>query len=471
MPQTQEDKSMTPAAARIAGLSAGTICGYASGNFAFAFLGLVVSVNLQFFYTDYVGLSPGLVAWSLLLARMFDAVTDPLMGWLSDHTHTKIGRRRPWIMGAAVPLGISFYYLFTPPQVADPVQHQGFLLIYMLSLYTLTYFVWTVGAVPYYSLGAELTDDYHERVKVIAVRESVALIGLVIATVLPAFLIYAYGGREGYSFMAGILGIGTSVFLLFSGIVSKERADFSGRESINPYAGWIATFANQHFRKLLVSFFLSAVAGSVPAVLVIYVAEYIIGTPIWWKESIPGWMPTWSYYLLIYFVSGILALPIWNRLEKRLGKRNTWAVAIFISTATSFGCYFLDKGTVFYFTIILVLGGAAFGNYLALPPSMVADIVDYDEVQTGRRREGAYFAIWAFVTKLGAAVCGFIALQVLEHVGYIPGVEQTPRVIAWMLWMYSIFPAALYLLSALTLFRFNFTSEDVAITQRRLGRI
>ena len=92
-------------------------------------------------------------------------------------------------------------------------------------------------------------------------------------------------------------------------------------------------------------------------------------------------------------------------------------------------------------------------------------------LKTVQTAEEAYFAIWAFVTKLGAAVCGFVALQVLEHVGYIPGVAQTPRVIAWMLWMYSIFPAALYLLSALTLFRFNFTSQDVENTQRKLGRI
>ncbi len=471
MVQSQPQKPFTTETTRRSGLPMRTLFGYASGNFAFAFLGLVVAVNLQFFYTDYVGLAPGLVAWSLLLARMFDAITDPLMGWLSDHTNTRIGRRRPWILGSAIPLGISFYYLFTPPAIDNPASHQGVLLLYMLCLYTLTYFIWTVGAVPYYSLGAELTDDYHERVKVIAVRESFALVGLVIATVLPAFLIYAYGGREGYSFMGGILGLSTSTFLLFSGIVSRERAEFSGRERISPYAGWIATFANPHFRKLLVAFFFSAVGAAVPAVLIIYVAEYVIGTPIWWKESIPGWMPTWSYYLMIYFLSGILALPLWNRIERHLGKRNTWAVAIFVSTVSSFGCYFLDRGSVLYFSGILIVGGAAFGNYLALPPSMVADLIDFDEVQTGLRREGAYFAIWAFVTKLGAAVCGFAALQVLEHVGYVPGVEQSQRVIDWMLWMYGIFPAALYLLSAITLFRFDFTAQDVEETQRKLGRI
>jgi len=455
---------------RRTGLSITAIYGYSLGNFAFAFLGLVVSVNLQFFYTDYVGLSAGLVAWSLLFARVFDAFVDPVMGWVSDHTDTRFGRRRPWIVASAIPLAIAFYFLFTPPTFDDPESQQGMLLVYMLALYTITYFIWTVGAVPYYSLGAELTDDYNERTRVIAAREGLGLAGLVIATMLPAYLIDRFGGRIGYSYMGGLLGAGTGLFLLISGLVSRERAEFHGRASMNPYAGWIATFANPHYRRLLVAFFFSAVAGAVPAVLVIYVSEYIIGTPQWWKDAIPGWLPTWSYYLLIYFISGAISLPLWQRLGQRLGKRNTWAIAVLLATITSAACWQLSDGSIAFFTFLLVFGGFSFGNYLAIPPSMVADVIDYDEATTGRRREGAYFAIWAFVTKLGAAVTGFAALQVLEHVGYMPGVAQTETVKTWMLFMYSWFPAALYLVSLLTLLRFEFTSDDLAVVQTQLGR-
>ena len=455
---------------RRTGLSTRAIYAYGLGNFAFAFLGLVISVNLQFFYTDYVGLSAGLVAWSLLFARVFDAFADPVMGWVSDHTNTRMGRRRPWIVAAAIPLAVSFYYLFTPPAAADPAQSQTFLLTYMVLLYTTTYFIWTVGAVPYYSLGAELTDDYNERTRVIAVREGLGLVGLVIATMLPAYLIHRFGGRDGYSYMGGLLGAGVAVFLLLSGTLSRERAEFQGRTGISPYAGWIATFANVHFRRLLVAFFFSAVAGAVPAVLVIYVSIYIIGTPQWWLDAIPGWLPTWSYYLLLYFVSAVASLPFWQWLGVRIGKRNTWGIAVSLATVTSAGCAWLTDGSIAFFSFLLVFGGFSFGNYLAIPASMVADVIDYDEVATGRRREGAYFAIWAFVTKLGGAVTGFAALQVLEHVGYVPGVAQTDTVKAWMLWMYSWFPATLYLVSLLTLLRFEFTSSDLARTQARLGR-
>ena len=94
--------------------------GYGAGNFAFSLLGLVVAVNLQFFYTDYVGLSAGFVSWALLLARLWDACVDPLMGYLSDRTRTPFGRRRPYIVGSALPLGVAFYYLFAPPRSRTP---------------------------------------------------------------------------------------------------------------------------------------------------------------------------------------------------------------------------------------------------------------------------------------------------------------------------------------------------------------
>jgi glycoside/pentoside/hexuronide:cation symporter, GPH family len=447
------------------------VLGYGAGNFAFALLGLVVAVNFQFFYTDYVGLSAGLVSWALLLARLFDAFADPVMGWISDRTNTAFGRRRPYIVGSAIPLGISFYLLFAPPVYAEPAEHQGALLAYMLGFYTLTYFIWTVGAIPYYSLGAEMSDDYQERLSVISVREAWGLVGLLGATILPAYLIHTYGGRDGYGAMGAILGLLTASFLFFSGVVARERPEFRGRPALNPYAGIVATLRNRHFRVLLLAFTFSGIAAAVPAVLVIYVSVYIIGTPEWWTNAIPGWMPTWSYYLLLYFSSAVVALPLWNRLGERIGKRATWGTAISLAVVTSAACFWLSPGGVGYFSAILVLGGISFGNYQALPPSMVADLIDHDEAETGLRREGAYFAIWSFAAKVGNAICGFAALQVLEHVGYQPGVPQTETVQLWMLWMYSWFPSFFYLLAGLTLMRFTFSRADLAKVQKQLGRL
>jgi GPH family glycoside/pentoside/hexuronide:cation symporter len=462
--------SAAPHSSRREHLPLVAVLGYGAGNFSFALLGLVIAVNLQFFYTDYVGLGAGLVSWSLLFARLFDGLTDPVMGYLSDRTHTRLGRRRPYILGAAIPLGIAFYFLFTPPEVEEPALHQGFLLAYMLTLYVATYFLWTIAAVPYFSLGAELSDGYHERTRVIAVREGWALAGLLVATVLPAYLIHLHGGRVGYSFMGGFLGLATAAFMIVSGAVVRERSEFQGRPPMNPYAGWMATLRNSHFRRLLLAFGLHAIAAAVPAVLVIYVSIYIIGTPQWWTRSVPGWMPTWSYYLLVYFASGVASLPLWSRTARRFGKRAAWGIGILLSALASGACFWLAEGRVAYFSAILVLGGTGFGNFLALPPSMVADLIDYDEVHTGRRREASYFALWAFVAKCGNAITGFAALQVLEQVGYVPGAAQSEAVKRWMVWMFSCFPALFYLLSGLALLRFRFDRRDLEEAQRRIGR-
>ena len=456
----------SPAAPRRAALPFGAVLGYGAGNFAFSLLGLVVAVNLQFFYTDYVGLSAGLVSWSLLFARLFDAFVDPLMGWISDRTHTRWGRRRPWMLAAALPLGVAFWLLFAPPAWEDPAR----LFAYLVAVYTGTFVLWTLGAIPYYSLGAELTDDYHERTQVIAVREAWGLAGLLCATILPAYLIHLSGGREGYAQMGAILGGATALFLFAAGVVSRERPEFQGRPALNPYAGVVETLRNPHFRPLLAAFTLSAIAGAVPATLVIYVAVYIIGTPAWWSASVPEWLPTWSYYLLLYFASAVLALPLWSRVAAVRGKKGTWSLAIALATVTSAACFWLEDGSVGLFSVILVFGGASFGNYLALPPSMVADLIDHDEATTGMRREGAYFALWSFATKAGNAITGFAALQVLERVGYLPGQPQSETVKLWMLWMYSWFPALFYGLSAIALARFRFGRRDLLLAQERVGR-
>jgi GPH family glycoside/pentoside/hexuronide:cation symporter len=181
-------------------------------------------------------------------------------------------------------------------------------------------------------------------------------------------------------------------------------------------------------------------------------------------------MPTWSYYLLVYFGAGVVSLPLWLRSASRTSKRGSWALGIAFAFVSSALCWWLDEGAIGFFTLVLVLGGIGFGNFLAIPPSMVADVIDYDEVQTGRRREANYFAIWAFVSKCGNAITGFAALQVLERVGYVPGVPQTPTVKLWMIWMFSVFPAFFYAICAIALARFRFSRQDLDAAQRAIGR-
>ncbi len=456
--------------ARQTGISTGRMFGYGAGNIGLSMLGVVIVVHLPFLYTDYAGLSAGATGMALLLAKLFDAGTDPVMGYVSDSTNTRWGRRRPYFVAAAIPLGIAFYFLFSPPVFEDPAAHQGYLRFYMLACYMTTYFVWTIAAIPYYSLGAELTDDYHERVKLYAIRETCALLGLLTATILPGILLYSHGGREGYSVMAAFFGLVVMAFLILAGVITREREGFRGRTPMKPYSAWVTTFRNPHFRTLLLAYVFSSMAAATPAILVIYIATYIVGTPEWWQESVPGWLPTWSLYLAVYFGAGIVSLPFWNRMAQSVGKRTTWGFALLLAIPLSAMCALLHEGSVTLYFLVMGLGGITFGNYLALPPSMVADIIDWDETQTGLRREGSYFSIWAFTYKLCTAVTGFAVLMTLHRVGYTPGVAQSEVVKDWMLGMYAWFPATLYAIALIMLSRYRFSQEDLNEVQKKLGR-
>jgi len=201
-----EDPVVVPASRRTR-VPFASILGYGAGNFAFSLLGTRRRGQLAVLLHGLRRALAGLVAWALLFARLFDAFVDPLMGWLSDRTHTRFGRRRPWMLGAALPLGVAFYALFAPPQL----EGQGALLGYLMLLYTGTFLLWTVGAIPYYSLGAEMTDDYHERTQLIAVREA-GTRGSALRDDPAAYLIHLRGGRDGYAAMGAILGAATALF-------------------------------------------------------------------------------------------------------------------------------------------------------------------------------------------------------------------------------------------------------------------
>src|SRR5439155_8281246 len=156
-------------------------------------------------------------------------------------------------------------------------------------------------------------------------------------------------------------------------------------------------------------------------------------------------------YILVYLLVGILSLPFWVRLSHRFGKKDTWSISLVIAVLVSAAMFSLGPGRSTLFFILLACGGVSLGGGLALPASMQADVIDQDELETGKRREGAYFGLWALVTKAAAAITLFVGLQILGWVGYVPNVEQAPQVELPMRLLYSLFPGLCYL-AALIIF-------------------
>jgi glycoside/pentoside/hexuronide:cation symporter, GPH family len=282
---------------------------YGAPAFALAAIGIPIYVHLQKFYTDVVGVDVALLGLLILASRIFDAVTDPILGWISDRTRTRFGRRRPYVLGAAPPLALAIVLLFTPPAALDGSAAAAWFgaTIFLVFLF------WTAVVVPYESLGPEITFDHDERTTVMGVRDGLLLVGTLVAAVAPAILQAA-------------LGLGESA--------DDERRKFFAMSVV--YGGLVVLLCAVCVAVVRER----AAAERPPATLIFYYVEYVLGARA-------------DLFLALYFVVGIVCLPGWIVLARRFEKKQAWLAAMAINTGAFLGVFFLGEGqTVAYGVLV-----------------------------------------------------------------------------------------------------------------------
>lgn len=358
---------------------------------------LPVYVHIPTFYAVDMGLGVAGVGFVLLLARCWDVVTDPLVGWLSDRTSGRFGRRRPWIVAGAPLTMLATWMLFVPPS--------GISLTYLGLATFFLYIGWTMVIVPYTSWGAEISPDYHQRSLVTAWRESAVIIGTVLAAGL--FALPAAANRAvGLEILALsiIILLPVALIVLLVRVPDRQVRD---RASLPFRKGASLLLENRPFARLLAAWLLNGIANGLPASLFILFVEHRLGSP---DRS--------GLLLLAYFMSGIAGLPLWLALSRRWSKHRAWCVAMVWTSAFFAWAPFLQPGDVWPFFGICVATGLGLGADLALPPSMQADVVDIDTARGGGKRTGLYFSLWGMATKLSLALAVGLAFPLLGWVGF-----------------------------------------------------
>ena len=421
---------MTRAAQEPRPLSRRLLLAYGLPGVPLAAVLLPLFVYLPTVYAENLGLGLETVGALLLIARLADVVSDPLVGALSDRFGWPLGRRRSWMLLGVPLLLVAAHRLFLPAEDADGS--------YLLLWTVLIYLGATLVQLPYNAWGAEISGDYDERSRIAAAREGCVVVGTLLAAGLPALL-----ASSPESAMA-VIGWGLICVLPITVLIAvavvpeakpRNRRRLDWRQSLAVLSG------NRPFRRLLAAYFLNSIANGLPATLFLLFVNHVLGGA------------TWSGALLfVYFACGVAAIPLWLKISARWGKHRAWIAAMLLASGVFALVPLLGPGDLWAFLAICVVTGAALGADLTLPASMQADVVDLDTLKTGRARTGTFFALWGIATKLALALAVGISFPLLEAAGFrTGGAEQTSTALLALVLLYSAVPIA-FKLGAIALF-------------------
>jgi len=374
---------------------------YAAPAFAMALLAMPLFIYIPRFYTDEVGLGVGVVGALLLAGRVVDALTDPAIGWLSDRTRTRWGRRRPWLALSAAPLVVIAGLLYRPP-----VLSAAGATVWFAACFFGMAILSTAVLVPYRSLGPELTADFRERTTLFGIREGALVVGTGMAMVLPPIL-----GLGTYVAIAAPL---TLVAIAACVILVREPSHRPPPATPNP--GARSALANPHFRVLLIAFTVTVFGSNTVAAVAGYYVTYVLGST------------RLALFFGAFFLAGIGAMPFWLWLTGRIGRKKTWLWAYAVNTIPFMPVALLGQGDEVAFGLCFTLAGLGGVPVIALFPAMQADVIDDDARRTGRRREGLFIGLWSVAEKFAAGVAVATALGALGWTGYLPNIDQSATV-------------------------------------------
>lgn len=427
---------------------------YAAPGLALSMPTIPAFVYLPSFYAADLGLGLTLVGAMLLASRLLDVFTDPLIGHLSDRYETRFGARRPWIVVGGILAALGLVLLFSPPVGAGG--------LYLFFCSTLLYLGWTMVAIPYTAWGAELTTDYDDRARITGARESLMIAGILLASFVPPLAaIIGFSKETGLLFVALLaitIGLPT-ITLLVTKVAEGPRQ--KSTHSLFSRRSWRAIKSNKPFLRLLAAWVINGMANGIPAALF----PLFIGHVLKLGEVDQG--------LLIggYFLAGILAVPLWLWLAKRLGKHKAWVWAMGLACLSFVFAPMLGAGDFWAFMVICLLTGAAFGADMALPPAMQADVVDLDRLRSGDDRTGLFFAFWSMGTKLALALAVGLAFPVLAFFGFDSGSNQNEGdALLALAVIYALVPVVFKVIAMIIVWTHPMTKKRHDILQKWFGR-
>lgn len=421
-------------------LSNFVVAAYGSLAFPLAAAFIALQVIVPTFYAESTSLSLTAIGGLLLVARLCDTVTDPVVGYWSDHSKNTLGRRKIFVLVAAPLIGLSVWYLFNPPEDVGGV----YLLLWTIAIYI----AGTMSIVPASAWAAELSSDYNKRSLITGVRVGFGLAGTLAALLIPA--LFSDGESQNLSATLYTITILVLVTLVVSTAWAMLAVPDTARTALpqnSIQAAWVMMKSHNPFRQLLISFLLNAVGNAIPATLFLLFVTHVLKVP---AQA--------GVFLFLYFVCAAVAVPFWVAISRRFGKHQTWSFAMIMACLFFIWTPFLSAESVLWFYLIVAATGIATGADLALPSSINADVIEWDDLKSGYRRPGLFFALWGTASKLSYALAIGIAFPLLEFAGFSATEANSADALMWLGILYGA-PCILFKLAAI------WTMRNYPITQ------
>lgn len=397
-------------------LSLSTKLAYGAGDMGAGITTILISFTLLFFLTEVAGLDTGLAATVLMFGKVWDAINDPVIGMLSDRTRSRWGRRRSWMLFGSLPFGLSFFlYWLVPHFSADPDVNKWALFAYYILVSIFFQTAYTAVNLPYTALTPELTQDYDERTSLNSFRFAFSIGGSILALILGVVLTQLIPDESArYVILGGICALLSMLSLYWCIFGVQERYQTpSEPTSLSLISQFKIALSNRPFQFVIGIYLFSWLALQLTTAVIPY--------------FVVSWMRRDSFFevALIVQIVAMIMLFVWSALSKLWGRKAVYFISMGFWITAQVGLFFLPRDRTDFMFFLAALAGVGVATAYLIPWSMLTDVIDLDELNTGQRREGIFYSCMVFLQKLGLGLGIFFVGQTLNWSGFLASEGST----------------------------------------------
>ena len=429
-------------------LSPLTKLAYGIGDIGFSLTDTTLGVLFLIFLLDVVGLEPAKAALAIFIGKSWDYINDPIVGYIADRTRTRWGRRRPYLLFGFIPFGLAFIMMWYRP----PFDSQWALMAY----YAFAYFVFdgmvTIVSMPYVALTPELTQDYDERTSLTSYRMAFSLIGGLVAFVVPLMIIGTLesGNADRVMLMGIIFGAAGALPLLFTFLGTREKEEYFSQPQPGLREQFRAVRGNRPFWFAAGIFLFTWTAIEIIQNMLLLFLKYRMKLEAE-SDMVAG----------AVFITAIIVMPFWVWASQKTDKRKSYMYGMFFFIAVMITLGFLDPSLGFSVVIALAcFAGIGVSATHVLTWAMIPDAVEVDELESGARHEGMFYALVTLFRKVASSIAIPMTALVLGWNGYVSNSLQQPESAVWAIRMMIGPIASLFLLAGILFARFYPLSRE-----------